>query len=428
MGSATRTQVVKFIRQGEKGDDGTGILSVTVYYLATSAASGVTRQTSGWTTSVQTVTATKKYLWSYQLITYTDGSTQTTDPVIVGTYGEKGEQGAVLRGPQAWNDCATGYAFQSGDEGEAWKDVVLYNGNYYSCTKSHTKTESNYPGSTSDTNNGYWQLGDKIELVAAKILLAAYALVENLGVTALEMKDSDGNVVVEIKDGNVTCNTGTFMNVVISGTLQGVTGTFKNLSCVDGDGNTVCEIRFDTSGSLWFNNGDLLHQGTKDGRSLRFYSSDIWCRGQFGAAERNLLVVHGSYGYYYTDGATGDGQYISFSSGTDSSGNTYYTIPLYGQANDYAGFPVDTLVFCIESSTVQRYRLTISESQRVLIVNANNNYNNAQIYVNGSLVTVNGGTMREIVALRTFQRPQKSSNVLGAGIFLGAVFDNDWTA
>lgn len=124
--------------------------------------------------------------------------------------GDKGEQGATLRGPQAWSDCATGYAFKAGGAGEQWKDVVLYNGNYYSCVKSHTKTESNYPGSTTANNNGYWQLGDKIELVATKILLATYALVENLGVAAIDMKDAAGNILFQAKDGNVTCKTGTF--------------------------------------------------------------------------------------------------------------------------------------------------------------------------------------------------------------------------
>lgn len=221
----TRTQVVKFIRKGDKGDKGdtgetgNGVSSVTEYYLASASSSGVTVSTTGWTTTIQTITATKKYLWNYEVITYSNGTKTTTTPVIIGTYGEKGdkgeqgdkgERGPALRGPQAWSDCATGYAFQSGNTGEQWKDVVLYNGAYYSCIKSHAKNASNYPGSTTANNNGYWQLGDKIELVATKILLATYALVENLGVTAIDMKDAAGNILFQAKDGNVTCKTGTF--------------------------------------------------------------------------------------------------------------------------------------------------------------------------------------------------------------------------
>lgn len=146
--------------------------------------------------------------------------TQVVKFIRKGDPGDKGEQGATLRGPQAWSDCAVGYAFQAGKVGEQWIDVVLYNNNYYTCKKSHTKTASNYPGSTTDRNNGYWQLGDKIQLVATKILLATYALVENLGATAIEMKDSSGNVVFKAKDGNITCKAGTFENIKVMGSLR----------------------------------------------------------------------------------------------------------------------------------------------------------------------------------------------------------------
>ena len=139
-----------------------------------------------------------------------------------GDTGDKGEQGAVLRGPQAWADCVVGYAFKQGAPGEAWLDVVLYNDYYYYCKKSHVKTSSNYPGSTTAENQGLWQLGDSIGLVATRILLAQYALVKNLGVEAIDMRDGNGNVIFQAKDGNVTCKTGTFDNVnVRSGNIGG---------------------------------------------------------------------------------------------------------------------------------------------------------------------------------------------------------------
>ena len=107
----------------------------------------------------------------------------------------KGEKGSVLRGPQLWNTCSNGYTFEAGGEGEEWKDVVLYNGNSYSCIKTHVKTADNYPGSAADLNNHYWRLGQSIELIIAHIILAQYQMVENLGVRTIEMKDKDGNVV-----------------------------------------------------------------------------------------------------------------------------------------------------------------------------------------------------------------------------------------
>lgn len=143
-----------------------------------------------------------------------------------GQTGAQGDRGPALRGPQAWSDCATGYKFQCGAKGEAYKDVVLYGNNYYSCVKSHTKTASNYPGSTTDQSNGYWQLGDKIELIATKILLASYALVKNLGVECIDMRDAAGNILFQAKNGNVTCKTGTFENIKVSGDI---TAEYLNL-------------------------------------------------------------------------------------------------------------------------------------------------------------------------------------------------------
>lgn len=141
--------------------------------------------------------------------------------VADGQPGAKGDRGPALRGPQAWSDCAVGYVFQSGASGEEYKDVVLYGGYYYSCIKSHTKTASNNPGSATATNSGLWKLADKFEMVATKILLAQYALVKNLGVEAIDMKDADGNIIFQAKDGNVTCNSGTFTN-----------GTFTNVKVI----------------------------------------------------------------------------------------------------------------------------------------------------------------------------------------------------
>lgn len=134
-----------------------------------------------------------------------------------GQPGAKGDRGPALRGPQAWSDCAVGYMFQSGASGEEYKDVVLYGGYYYSCIKSHTKTASNNPGSATDTNSGLWKLADPVEMVATKILLAQYALVKNLGVEAIDMKDANGNIIFQAKDGNVTCNSGTFKNITVKG-------------------------------------------------------------------------------------------------------------------------------------------------------------------------------------------------------------------
>jgi hypothetical protein len=80
---------------GPQGATGNGIKSITNYYLATASGSGVSASTSGWTTTVQAITASKKYLWNYEVVTYTNDSTYQSAPCIIGVYGDKGATGAT---------------------------------------------------------------------------------------------------------------------------------------------------------------------------------------------------------------------------------------------------------------------------------------------------------------------------------------------
>lgn len=92
--SETGYSAAKMGQRGADGSDGDGITGTTTYYLATTAASGVTRQTSGWTTVPQQTTESIRYLWSYREETYTSGKRTYTTPAIIGTHGARGAQGA----------------------------------------------------------------------------------------------------------------------------------------------------------------------------------------------------------------------------------------------------------------------------------------------------------------------------------------------
>ena len=78
---------------GAAGATGNGISSITTYYLATASSSEVYTSTSGWTTSVQSPTSSKPYLWSYQTTYYTNGTSSSTSPHIIGVRGANGEDG-----------------------------------------------------------------------------------------------------------------------------------------------------------------------------------------------------------------------------------------------------------------------------------------------------------------------------------------------
>ena len=83
---------------GTNGQNGKSIGSVINYYLATNANIGVTASTSGWTTTVQSVSTSKKYLWNYEIVKYTDGSiASTTAPCVIGSYGDTGATGKGVK-------------------------------------------------------------------------------------------------------------------------------------------------------------------------------------------------------------------------------------------------------------------------------------------------------------------------------------------
>lgn len=82
-------------QDGSDGTDGVSITAVLNYYLATNVSTGVTRQTDGWTTDIQTITPDKPYLWNYEEVKYSNTLSTYTDPCIIGTYGAQGEQGSA---------------------------------------------------------------------------------------------------------------------------------------------------------------------------------------------------------------------------------------------------------------------------------------------------------------------------------------------
>lgn len=78
---------------GEPGQNGVGIENITKYYLASDRNTGITTGTDGWTTVMQQITPEKKYLWSYENTSYTNGTSINTTPVIIGVHGDNGADG-----------------------------------------------------------------------------------------------------------------------------------------------------------------------------------------------------------------------------------------------------------------------------------------------------------------------------------------------
>lgn len=75
---------------GVPGPTGVGIKSITEYYAV--STTNTTAPTS-WVTSIPTLTASNKYLWNYETVTYTNNSTISTSKRVIGVYGDKGLKG-----------------------------------------------------------------------------------------------------------------------------------------------------------------------------------------------------------------------------------------------------------------------------------------------------------------------------------------------
>lgn len=111
---------------GATGATGVGVKSITNYYLATASSSGVTTSTSGWTTAVQSVTSSNKYLWNYEVVTYTNNSTSSTTPCIIGAYGNTGSTGATGATGNGISSISEKYAVSTSNSTAptSWSDTV----------------------------------------------------------------------------------------------------------------------------------------------------------------------------------------------------------------------------------------------------------------------------------------------------------------
>ncbi|WP_106828059.1 hypothetical protein [Parabacteroides pacaensis] len=241
--------------------------------------------------------------------------------------------------------------------------------------------------------------------------------------------DAKGNVIF---DGTVYGRDGIF-----AGSLEGVSGSFKNLKCVNSKGEEMGRLTFDgDSGRIWFDNGDIQHQGGKDGRSLRFLSSDIWCRGGFGARMNCTMVVYGSYAYYYTNGLGGSKKVtITLTPLVGTNTETYYNLPLYCANEDGAGMPVGLVIFNVSSGTY-RYNMVDSfdatlqvdikaVSKTVKVVNGSDAWP-VHIYSNGFLQELPGGCVADYTNIEGFMLPSLPPERLGRGWLRNGYEDNNW--
>lgn len=371
-----------------------------------------------------------------------------------------GKKGKPLVGPTEWNASAD---YMSGKaDNEPYQSIVIntkYPKQMYLCGYSNSGKEPSAETSASSVDtcreDKPWVQVPYQDFVATKVLFAAKSLIKDLNAETIEMRDSNGNRLFYLHDGQLECNVGTFKNITaiggtfkdievtgnstFNGILKGVIGSFRELNCVDPNGKVAGGIKFDNS-RMYFD-GDLYSQGYNDAkkRGNRFYASDVWCRGNFGHRGKAMAVVYGDYMMAYPNGledSDGDRSAVrvNLTQKTTVSGKTFYEIPLYspdsnGESNDAAGMPIDVVVFNITNTSKEwLYKFTrLSSGKEWRVFNANNNYGGLYIADTGTWRKLPGGANASYMYVPPkFLTPAMSSDIIGAGVFVSYISDIDW--
>lgn len=312
---------------GSAGPSGKGVKSFEIlYYLSTSSST----LTGGSWSTIAPKWEDGKYIWTKTKVTYTDNTTYESSPAcLTGGQGKTGLPGAMLRPRGEWKPNTEYY------HNDAFIDTVIYNGNNKLCKVTHTST------STFDSTK--WDEFNEFINVATNVLLAQNATIDVLGTSGIfvgNLEKTQGWLLTEgairhnqtsvelTNDGRISLpETGgmivggkTFIEAGKIKTefidvdnlkvkhLDGATGTFKELQAVDINGKVQGKISFSTTGAgedvksslninflrTWIS-GDLYQQGynSTDKRSWRFYTSDLWCRGEFGHSKMTTMEYYG---------------------------------------------------------------------------------------------------------------------------------------
>lgn len=129
------------------------VIADTLRYLATNLSSGVTVNTPGWTTTIQTIDSDNPYLWTYHTYTKANGSSTRSQPVITGTYGEDGAPGATGPAGPKGDTGATGPQGPQGAAGIGISSHSIEYGISDSASVQPTSWNSTAPSSIA---NGKW--------------------------------------------------------------------------------------------------------------------------------------------------------------------------------------------------------------------------------------------------------------------------------
>lgn len=244
-----------------------------------------------------------------------------------------------------------------------------------------------------------------------------------------ELIDAKQIVAEGIQGNTIDAKNATFNNVNVSGTLKGVSGTFRQLQCenyIPGEDPTT--LMFDSEGKFLIRDGDLI-MSSQSQRKPRLIPVNTWVMGTFGAKRRTTMVVKGTTADFYLNDVKAS-PYTQTLETKNTTDGVIYEVPCFCYDNSghtIYEFPVDTIVFNVDSASTFRYELVMYDTQRCMVINANDKADNVYIYSNGVPVRWDGGEVAEVIKLPiTMLTPKVPAEFTGAGLMVGAFRDNNW--
>ena len=293
-------------------------------------------------------------------------------------------------------------------------------------------------------------------------------LIEN-GKMSAELIDAVKLVALGIKAQTIDAEGATFQNITVTGKskfggeLDGASGTFKVLRCLNSNREPTGGIYFEERGkqAIMAIEGDLGMRKYVEGnfrkRLPRFYAKDVWCQGQFGHYAKICAVIKDDIMYVHHGGhIETDGVQVQLPTVTVKSGGrdiVCYKIPLYapgyqGEDGDNGvvldvdnpglhrgltdfyreipyGAPIDMVIFNCEQPRSYVF-FEMGYGKEWIAFNGNDNVG---VYIcdHREIRKLDGGWISHYLYVNPlWLTPTKTKETPGAGVLYTGTVDFDW--
>ena len=281
--------------------------------------------------------------------------------------------------------------------------------------------------------------------------------------------DSKKIVTEGLQAGDIDAKKATIKNLVVEGDsrfkgkLDGTTGTFKSLECLNFENEVTGGIYFEERGkqAIMAMEGDIGMRKYVEGkfrkRLPRFYAKDVWCQGQFGHYAKICAVVKDDMMYVHHGGhIETNGVKVQLPTVTVKSGGrdiVCYKIPLYAPGYHGAdgdngvvkdvdnpalhpgltdfereipyGAPIDMVIFNCEQPHSYVF-FEMGYGKEWVVFNGNDN---VEVYIcdHREIRKLDGGWVSHYLYVNPlWLTPSKSKETPGAGVLYTGTVDFDW--